>query len=448
MAALRELADRTPASRERYVDLLRAGAIITVVVGHWLISGVGYDQQGRPTGHSALDQLTWAYPITWVVQVMPMVFIVGGYANAASLASHRRRGSTGGAWLLDRTGRLVRPTTALFVVLVVVALVGQALGIDPTLARMGVWVASIPLWFLAAYLAVVLATPPMYGLHRRYGWRLLAVLVVLVALGDVARLRGAAMLGAGNFVFGWLAIHQVGFAWYDGRLRFGARTGVPLLCGGLAALLLLTLVGPYPVSMIDVAGQRLQNASPPTLGLLAATTFQLGIVILFHARAERWLRETRPWRGVVAVNAVVFTLFLWHMSAVVLLVGVLAALHLLPTPAIGSTAWWLWRLPWLLLLMVALAPLIAIFGRIELRRGQPTVNTGRWLPRAVTGARALVPLTVVAFLAVIAGLLGNSVAPRTGSYLLGMPTLAFVTYVAGAGVLRVLRDAHDTGPPQ
>ena len=98
MAALRELADRTPASRERYVDLLRAAAIVTVVLGHWLISGIGYDQRGRPTGHSALDQLPWAFPITWVVQVIPMVFIVGGYANAASLASHRRRGSTGGAW--------------------------------------------------------------------------------------------------------------------------------------------------------------------------------------------------------------------------------------------------------------------------------------------------------------------------------------------------------------
>src|SRR5690606_18795444 len=116
-----------------------------------------------------------------------------------------------------------------------------------------VWVASIPLWFLSAYLVVVLAAPVMYRLHQRFGARVFAVLVVLVALGDVARLRGAEQLGAGNFLFGWLAIHQVGFAWRDGQLSFRPRTWVPLLTGGLAALLALTVVGPYSISMIDVA---------------------------------------------------------------------------------------------------------------------------------------------------------------------------------------------------
>ena len=51
----------------------------------------------------------------------------------------------------------------------------------------------------------------------------------------------------------------------------------------------------------------------------------------------------------------------------------------------------------------------------------------------------LVPLTAVAFGAVIIGLVLNNVAPRTGSYLLGMPTVAFVAFLAGAAVLRVLR---------
>ena len=38
MRALRESADRTPPSRERYVDLLRALAICVVVLGHWLVA--------------------------------------------------------------------------------------------------------------------------------------------------------------------------------------------------------------------------------------------------------------------------------------------------------------------------------------------------------------------------------------------------------------------------
>jgi hypothetical protein len=440
MRALWERAERTPASRERYVDLLRAVAVGAVVLGHWLISGIRYDEHGRPTGSSALESLPWAFPITWVVQVMPLFFIIGGYANAASLASHRARGGDAVAWLLDRTGRLVRPTTTLLLVLAGGAALARVSHVDPEFTRMAVWVASIPLWFLSAYLVVVAAAPLMYRLHQRFGWRVPAVLVALVALGDVARLSGKEILGAGSFLFGWLAIHQVGFAWRDGALRFRARTWAPLLFGGLVALVALTVAGPYPISMIDVSGERLHNASPPTLALLAAAAFQLGLVMSVRDRAERWLRRGRPWRAVVAMNSVVFTVFLWHMSAVVLLVGLLHALRLLPTPPVATAAWWLWRLPWLLMLAVVLAVLVAVFGRLEMR---PSRSRGAGLlPALLRGTAAPLPrllLTAAAFAAVIAGLVSNNLAPRTGEYLVGIPGAGLVAYLAGASVLRLLR---------
>ena len=449
MRALRESADRTPPSRERYVDLLRALAICAVVLGHWLVSAIIEDQQGRPTGRSALESLPWAYPITWVVQVMPVFFIIGGYANAASLASHRNRGGDGVSWLQDRSGRLVRPTTVLLVVLVAGAVAGRLLGVDPEFVRMVVWVASIPLWFLAAYLVVVAAAPLMEHLHRRFGLRVIGVLVVLVALGDVARLRGLELLGAGNFLFGWLAIHQVGIAWRDGRLPFRPRTWVPLLLGGLAAALLLTVLGPYSISMIDVGGQRPRNASPPTLALLAVATFQLGLLMAVRDPAERWLHRRRPWLAVVAVNSVVFTIFLWHMSAVVLLVGVLDTLGVLPTPAVATTEWWLWRLPWLLLLTVVLIGLVALFGPIEARsRRIRRRRSPGWLSRIVTRPILRAVVTVAAYAAVIAGLVSNTVAPRTGAYLIGLPAAGLASYLAGAAVLRLLRSlvAPGRGP--
>ena len=447
MRAVRELADSTPASRERYVDLLRALAIAAVVLGHWLISVVGYDEHGRLTGHSALPALPWAFPITWIVQVMPIFFIVGGYANAASLASHRRRGGRAITWLQDRTGRLVRPTTALMVVLATGALVAQLVRAESGFARFVVWVASIPLWFLSAYLLVIAAAPLMYRLHQRFGARVLVVLVVLVALGDVARLQGQGHFGLGNFIFGWLAIHQIGFAWRDGQLRFRPSSWVPLLFGGLTALVLLTMVGPYPVTMIDVPGQRLLNASPPSLALLATTAFQLGLVVLLRDPAERWLHRARPWRAVVAVNAVVLTIFLWHMSAVVLLVGLLYGLGLLPTPAVATAGWWLWRLPWLLMLTVVLAVLVAVFGRLETRPRPPTPPA--WLRRSpadtVTGAL----LTLAAFAAVVAGLLANNLAPSNAAYVVGMPAAGLIAYLVGAAALRMLRSLPAAGrtPP-
>ncbi|MEH1015042.1 acyltransferase [Micromonospora sp. CPCC 206060] len=458
---LRQLADRTPATRERYVDLLRVVAIAMVVLGHWTVTVIGYDAAGRPTGRSALPDLPWAYPLTWLVQVMPVFFLVGGFANAASLTAHRRRGGAPTDWLLDRAARLLRPTTALLLTLTAAAAVAWIRDIGADQIRTVVWFATIPLWFLSAYLAVVALAPVMYPLHRRFGLAVPLVLVALVAAGDLARFAGAGGLAAGSYLFGWLAVHQVGFAWHDGRLRPGPRTGLPLLAGGSTALLLLTVVGPYPVVMLAVPGARLDNASPPSLALLAVATAQLGLILALRDPAERWLHRRRPWLVVIAVNAVVLTIFLWHLSATVLLVGVLDALHLLPTPPVGTAAWFAWRLPWLLLLSLVLAGPVAVFGPVEARaaRRRPPGDTpgslhgtpgapGDTANRPGDTARGPHPgpvraaLTVVAFAAALAGLLINSMTPKAAPEPLGVPVAALAVYLAGAAVLRLLRSGR------
>ncbi|MGY0005987.1 acyltransferase family protein [Micromonospora sp. I033] len=458
MRRLRQLAERTPAGRERYVDLLRALAITMVVLGHWGVTVIGYDRAGRPTGHSALGDLPWAWPLTWVAQVMPVFFLVGGYANAASLAARRSRGGTATGWLVDRSARLARPTTALLVVLAAGAGLATLRGADPDQVRTVVWFATIPLWFLVAYLVVVPLTPPMYALHRRFGLAVPLVLVALVALGDLARILGPEGRATGNYLFGWLAVHQLGFAWYDTRAPAGSpggpapvdaeprgprrrrlplsrRAGWALLAGGLVALVLLTVVGPYPVSMLNVPGERLDNTAPPSLALLAVASAQLGLIVLLREPAGRWLRRSGPWQAVIAVNAVVLTVFLWHLTAAVLLVGLLDALGVLPTPPVGSAAWWGWRIPWLLALAVVLAALVAVFGPIEARTRRPPA-TGP----AGEGARRLrTALAALGYAGLVAGLLLNSLTPKAAPEPLGLPAPALVSYLAGAGVLRLLR---------
>jgi hypothetical protein len=44
-----ELADRTPASRNRYVDFLRAMSMLVVTVGHWLAAAPYFDTMGHLT---------------------------------------------------------------------------------------------------------------------------------------------------------------------------------------------------------------------------------------------------------------------------------------------------------------------------------------------------------------------------------------------------------------
>ncbi|WP_030491173.1 acyltransferase family protein [Micromonospora chokoriensis] len=454
MRRLRQLAERTPAGRERYVDLLRALAITLVVFGHWAVTVIGRDTAGQATGHSALGDLRWAYPLTWLAQVMPVFFLVGGYANAASLTRLRARGGDAAGWLIDRSARLVRPTSTLLLVLTAAAAVAWLRGADPTQIREVFWFATIPLWFLIAYLATVVLTPPMYALHRRLGLAVPLVLVALVGLGDLGRLTGPEELSYGNYLFGWLAVHQLGFAWHDTRagpstpdqsgvrrrrLPISRRAGLVFLVGGFGAVLLLTVLGPWPVAMLKVPGERLDNAAPPSLALLAVAAGQVGVILLLRGPAERLLRRTGPWQLVIGVNLVVLTVFLWHLTAAILLIGLLDAIGTLPTPAVDSAAWWAWRVPWLLLLSAVLAVLVAIFGPVEARSGRH--RTGR---RAGRGTPTRMALAVAAYAAVVAALLLNSTTGQQAPEPLGTPVPALVAYLAGAGVLRLLRSGWGT----
>ncbi|WP_169951457.1 acyltransferase family protein [Microbispora sp. H11081] len=429
---LRRTAERTPPGRDRHVDLLRAVAIVLVVLGHWLAVVVTYGE--HVGGGTVLAFAPWARPLTWLFQVMPVFFLVGGFANAASLDSYRRRGGGAAGWFLGRADRLIRPATAFVLTLSGAALVAVLLGTDPATVARGVWLACLPLWFLTAYVTVVLLTPVLLALHRRAGLAVPVVFAVPVALGDAARLLGGpAVLGAAGYVLAWAAVYQLGIAWREGALPARPRVAAPMALGGLAALVLLTVPGPYPVSMVADPGTRLQNTSPPTLALLALAVAQTGVALLLHERGRRLLRRTRPWTLVVAVNSVIMTVFLWHMTAVVIAVPALYITGLMPQPPPGSAEWLLLRVPWLAFLTAVLVVLVAVFGRFE-RNAGPSPAPGQPVGAGVAA------VTLVGAGLVVAGLLG---AALTGGD--GLPAPMLPVYLAGAALLRAARASH--GPP-
>jgi hypothetical protein len=95
----------------------------------------------------------------------------------------------------------------------------------------------------------------------------------------------------------------------------------------------------------------------------------IGAVMLLRPALRRWLEGRRPWKATIAVNGVIMTLFLWHMTAFLGAVLVLWPLGL--TRAHDSTAaWWLQR-PLIIGVSAAfLVGLIAVFGRFERPRAR------------------------------------------------------------------------------
>ena len=109
-----ELADRTPPSRNRYVDFLRAMSMLVVIVGHWLAAAPYFDAADTLTAYHILTVVPWTAWLTWIVQVMPIFFMVGGYANGISWRAARRDRKSYAAWLEGKVApsRVANPPAA------------------------------------------------------------------------------------------------------------------------------------------------------------------------------------------------------------------------------------------------------------------------------------------------------------------------------------------------
>lgn len=376
-------AARTPDTRNRYVDFLRAVSILAVISGHWLMAAPWVSGSGVRLSN-LLEYRSWTHVLTWVFQVMPVFFLVGGYSNGVSWKAAARDGKSYADWLNGRLQRLLGPVMPLLVVWVVLGAAGTVAHVEPALLRAGSQMALVPIWFLAVYTMAVVLVPFSYAAWRRFGmwsfWVLALAAVVDDGLFFGAHLR---VLGWLNYGFVWLAVHQLGYAWREGWFA-GTRRTLVWAATGLLILVALVTIGPYPVSMVSVPGEDVSNTLPPKLPMLLIGLVQSGLLISIEAPMRRWLERITPWTATVLINGMIMTIFLWHLTASTLLIGgAMVAGDIGLTAAPGSPTWWLLRPIWLALYLVALAGLAMIFGRFE--RDRPGISPAApW--RQVLGA--------------------------------------------------------------
>ncbi len=422
----RELAERTPESRNRYVDFLRAASILVVVFGHWLMAAPSVDGGAFSLG-DMLHVAPWSQWLTWLFQVMPLFFVVGGYSNAVSWEATQRSGGGYRAWIAGRLQRLLQPIVPLLVAWTVLGVAAHRLGASTEMIRVGSQVAFIPTWFLAVYVMVVVVAPATHWLWRRFGmtsfWALALGAVIADALGFAGGVPAARWA---NYAFVWLAVHHVGYLWRDGRLAGPARS-LAWALGGVAVLIFLVTVAGYPVSMISVPGEEVSNSRPPSLALLALGAFHGGLVLAFESAARRWLVRAGPWTATVLVNATIMTLYLWHATVMVLVVGLAYALGGvgLGTPP-GTGAWWATRPLWLGFLLAILLGFVVVFSRFE---AGARVRS----PSAPAAWQSVVGASVSCF-GVAALALGGIAGAGPSGVRVGILALTFAGAILAAGV--------------
>ncbi|WP_097320876.1 acyltransferase family protein [Paractinoplanes atraurantiacus] len=296
--------------RNRYLDLLRAAAIVRVIV---------YHLYGWP----------W---LSVLLPAMGVMFALAGSLTAASLDNR-----AGAKVVTSRLRRLLPPLWLLGLIAVPVMLVtGWAAETDGehpfSVPNLLFWLVPIgdppgsdlavdawePLWYIRAYLWFVLLSPILYLLYRKAGWAAVALPLAIMAVLDVTgfTLPDTADAALWDFVT-YGACWMAGFAHHDGRL---ARLK-PWIAGPVALVL---AAGAY-YFMRDEGTYDLNDISEAQ----ALWSFAFVLIALRWQPSMTWLAKVKPLdRTVTLINNRAVTIYLWHNIAIAAVWPVLTFLAL------------------------------------------------------------------------------------------------------------------------
>jgi hypothetical protein len=299
--------------RNRYLDLLRAAAIVRVIVYHLF---------GWP----------W---LSIVLPAMGIMFALAGSLTAASL--DKRPAAT---VIFSRLRRLLPPLWLLGAIAVpLMVLTGWAAesgGVHKYIpSHLFLWALPIadppgsdklsdlwdPLWYIRAYLWFVVLSPVMYSAYKKVGW-----LAVLAPFGLIAVLdrtgfdlpgsSDGAMWDFVTFAACWMA----GFAHHDGRL---ARVkGWLVVAAGvvLGAAAIYWLQGHQGEDRWDLNDVNEAQALW-SLGMV--------LIVLRFQPPMGWLAKVKPVdRAVTLLNGRAVTIYLWHNICIAAVWPVLTFVHL------------------------------------------------------------------------------------------------------------------------
>ena len=301
------------AVRNRYLDLLRAAAIVRVIVYHLF---------GWP----------W---LSIVLPAMGVMFALAGSLTAASLEKRAAR-----KVVTSRLRRLLPPLWLLGLIAVPLMLVTgwahESGGEHPfSIPRLLFWILPLgdppgsdkgidswePLWYIRAYVWFILLSPALYLLYRKVGWLAVAApILVMVVLDKTGfSLPDTADAEMWDFVT-YGACWIVGFAHHDGRLsrlRPGVVIAVSVVLGLTALYWLNGHQGPDAWDLNDVSESQ--------------ALWSLAVVLpaLRWQPPMGWLNRIRPLdRAVNLLNARAVTVYLWHNIAIAAVWPVLTVLSL------------------------------------------------------------------------------------------------------------------------
>jgi hypothetical protein len=343
----------TEQDQARYLGFLRILSLTGIVLAESIMA-LAFWGPAQPS---------WVWPLTWLLQLVPLFFLTGGQANL--LAWRAADGYS--SYLTGRIAWLIRPVLAFVIAWLVVPLSLELLQAPgEAIAAFGRVVLQ-PLWLLGLYLLVVAALPAMHRLHRRLPVATpLALLTITVAIALAG--RGSVAAHAGGIVIA-LLFQQLAFHYADGLLWRIPRPALIAAAGvGLVGLIALTTAGGYSKLLIAEPTEYASFA-PSLLGMLLVGLIQVCLVSLPRERGVRAIAGSALARGVAVVRAAPVTSYLFYLCAMLLLAGMIVAARTAGLPNNGAD--WLTQPRRIFALALVGVPTLLAFLLVERRSTAP-----------------------------------------------------------------------------
>lgn len=397
--------------RDTGIDFVRALCVIGVVLLHAIMVGVTVTD-GGPVFANASEGSAWITPLSWVLQVMPMFFVIGGFSGLIAYRRARERGGSARSFAAARLHRLLRPAAVTIGVVALALAVLTVLGVPADLLAIAGFRYGQPLWFLAVFLMCQALLPALASAHDRAPLRTIGLLAsAAIAVDGLRAIIGIDAVGFLNLAFVWMALQQLGFFLADGRIdALSRRTRAVAGLIALGVLILTFVTGIYSPDLIA-------NINPPTAALLLVGVVHTCALSLLRDRLERISRRPVPSALTAFVTPRTMSIYLWHMPVLLVMAGITAMSALIGghgLPALGTLDWWAARPLWLALALGLTALVAVATARFE-RLPAPDCSTSS----ARVGTAVLLGLLGVLLLLV----LGTSVATAAIALALVLPAL-------------------------
>ena len=307
--------DNTSMSRERFIDFIKVVGLLMVIFnttylirfndsfGEYLIYNLSFDD-------------TVITSFTWFTVGMALFFFSVGFTNKIAWYSNVGRDGSQWKFLTDRVNALLGPAIVwIFVITISLNIytrtaniplffTSQDDGVVP-LTEFIMW----PLWLVSIYLVVVIFSPFTLFLHKTNPYLTLAAFVLTTVAIDTFEFPLAfSYLRLINYLMFWLAIHQLGYFFADGKIfsfKISFFVSLSILSFGY-----LFYKSNSSNEFMSLSSYRLilsSNEDPPTLYYLIASLGLSSVFLILRKPIEKILENKTIWNIFSYIHANIFT---------------------------------------------------------------------------------------------------------------------------------------------